>query len=70
MNVANTDTTANRARAVFPPTTGQVATQLLGLHVPRQRVAAQLNREGRECSGGLVANLMRKLVPRACQQRA
>jgi hypothetical protein len=36
----------------------------------RQRVAAQLNREGRECSVGLVANLMWKLGLRACLLRA
>ena len=35
-----------------------------------RRVAAQLNREGRVCSVGLVADLMRELGLRACQPRA
>jgi putative transposase len=35
-----------------------------------RRVAAQLNREGRTCSVGLVADLMRELGLRACQPRA
>ena len=35
-----------------------------------RRVAAQLNREGRDCSVGLVAELMRELGLRACQPRA
>jgi putative transposase len=35
-----------------------------------RRVAAQLNREGRPCSVGLVADLMRELGLRACQPRA
>ena len=35
-----------------------------------RRVAAALNREGIECSVGLVADLMRELVPRAVQPRA
>ena len=35
-----------------------------------RRVAAQLNREGHECSVGLVADLMRELGLRACQPRA
>ena len=35
-----------------------------------RRVAAQLNREGRECSVGMVADLMRELGLRAVQPRA
>jgi putative transposase len=35
-----------------------------------RRVAAQLNREGRDCSVGLVAELMRETGLRACQPRA
>jgi putative transposase len=35
-----------------------------------RRVAAQLNRDGHECSVGLVADLMRELALRACQPRA
>lgn len=35
-----------------------------------RRVAAQLNRDGHECSVGLVADLMRELGLRACQRRA
>jgi putative transposase len=35
-----------------------------------RRVAAQLNREGIECSVGLVADLMREAGLRACQPRA
>lgn len=35
-----------------------------------RRVAAQLNREGHDCSVGLVADLMRELGLRACQPRA
>jgi transposase InsO family protein len=35
-----------------------------------RRVAAQLNREGHECSGGLVADLMRELGLTAVQPRA
>jgi putative transposase len=35
-----------------------------------RRVAAQLNREGHECSVGLVADLMRELGLKACQPRA
>ena len=35
-----------------------------------RRVAAQLNREGHECSVGLVADLMRELGLRAVQPRA
>src|SRR5215467_13383981 len=35
-----------------------------------RRVAAQLNRDGHECSVGLVADLMRELGLRACQPRA
>src|ERR1035438_4656472 len=35
-----------------------------------RRGAAQLNREGHECSVGLVADLMRELALRACQPRA
>jgi len=35
-----------------------------------RRVAAQLNRDGRPCSVGLVADLMRVLGLRACQPRA
>ena len=35
-----------------------------------RRVAAQLNREGRPCSVGLVADLMRELGLKACQPRA
>jgi putative transposase len=35
-----------------------------------RRVAAQLNRDGRPCSVGLVADLMRELGLRACQPRA
>jgi transposase InsO family protein len=35
-----------------------------------RRVAAQLNREGRPCSVGLVAGLMREAGLRACQPRA
>jgi transposase InsO family protein len=35
-----------------------------------RRVAAQLNREGHECSVGLVADLMREMGLTACQPRA
>lgn len=35
-----------------------------------RRVTAQLNREGHECSVGLVVSLMRELGLRACQPRA
>jgi putative transposase len=35
-----------------------------------RRVAAQLNRDGHDCSVGLVADLMRELGLRACQPRA
>ena len=35
-----------------------------------RRVAAQLNREGHDCSVGLVADLMREAGLRACQPRA
>jgi transposase InsO family protein len=35
-----------------------------------RRVAAQLNRQGHECSVGLVADLMRELSLKACQPRA
>src|SRR5581483_11445889 len=35
-----------------------------------RRVAAQLNREGHECSVGLVADLMRDMGLTACQLRA
>jgi putative transposase len=35
-----------------------------------RRVAAQLNREGHDCSVGLVADLMREFGLRACQPRA
>jgi putative transposase len=35
-----------------------------------RRVCAQLNREGMDCSVGLVADLMRELGLRACQPRA
>ena len=35
-----------------------------------RRVAAQLNREGHDCSVGLIADLMRELGLRACQPRA
>jgi putative transposase len=35
-----------------------------------RRVTAQLNRDGRPCSVGLVADLMRELGLRACQPRA
>jgi transposase InsO family protein len=35
-----------------------------------RRVTAQLNRDGHECSVGLVAGLMRELGLRACQPRA
>jgi putative transposase len=35
-----------------------------------RRVAAQLNREGRWCSVGLVADLMREAGLRACHPRA
>jgi putative transposase len=35
-----------------------------------RRVTAQLNRDGRECSVGLVADLMREAGLRACQPRA
>ena len=55
--------------------------RLLGIEVRRvfdgsrqtsgcRRVAAQLNREGHECSVGLVADLMRELGLRAVQPRA
>jgi hypothetical protein len=35
-----------------------------------RRAAAQLNRDGHECSVGLVADLMRELGLKACQPRA
>jgi putative transposase len=52
---------AERVRRVFDAHHGRYGCR---------RVAAQLNREGHECSVGLVADLMRELGLRACQPRA
>jgi putative transposase len=52
---------------------GERVRRVFGEHRGRygcRRVAAQLNREGHECSVGLVADLMRELGLRACQPRA
>ena len=64
---AETATTARRcalaghARRVFDDGRGAYGCR---------QVAAQLNREGHDCSVGLVADLMRGLGLRACQPRA
>jgi putative transposase len=64
---AETPSAARRRQLAIE--TGRVFGQGRGAYGCR-RVAAQLNRDGHECSVGLVADLMRELGLRACQPRA